>query len=114
MRISDWSSDVCSSDLRRFQQSDLAELGFLWLFVVADQHLLFANSLGQRHDFVLETTVFDRLLRASGRGNGERTLGFAAETVCSSAILDEGTHQTTFVVVVFEAVDDLPDRKSVV
>src|SRR3546814_11840287 len=75
MRISDWSSDVCSSDLRRFQQSDLAELGFLWLFVVADQHLLFANSLGQRHDFVLETTVFDRLLRASGRGNGERTLG---------------------------------------
>src|SRR3546814_12986210 len=32
MRISDWSSDVCSSDLRT-----LAELGAYWRFLIRDQ-----------------------------------------------------------------------------
>src|SRR3546814_5751460 len=38
MRISDWSSDVCSSDLQTVERRLCAQFLTIWLFVVCNQH----------------------------------------------------------------------------
>ncbi|MCY1360175.1 hypothetical protein D9M69_467900 [compost metagenome] len=91
---------------RRLQRSNLVQPGLWRLLVVADHHLLFADRHSQRHDFGLEAAVLDRLLRASGRGNGKRVLGFTAEAVGFGAVFGEGAHQAALVVGVFEAVQE--------
>src|SRR3546814_11895548 len=40
MRISDWSSDVCSSDLNAAQTALIAEVATTWLVLAADQDRL--------------------------------------------------------------------------
>ncbi len=50
--------------------------------------------------------VLDRLLGAGGGRNGEGILGLATEAIGLGAIFGEGAHQPTFVVGVFQAVEE--------
>src|SRR3546814_19495724 len=96
MRISDWSSDVCSSDLaavgarlvktdgpakvtgRELYGADKAPAGALWLRVIRAPHARARFTLGDLDDVVAKTPGLARILTAadlpgnSGPGNQDR------------------------------------------
>src|SRR3546814_4336485 len=76
MRISDWSSDVCSSDLTYWREQDPDR--FLWVFVFTMGMLLAPKLMG----FI--ATMFDRDLRR-GCGGAVRTfIGMLLETLLAA------------------------------
>src|SRR3546814_9058026 len=68
MRISDWSSDVCSSDLLEFLADDLGNHGFHGL---GDLHVTLAAAGPGRHlEQLAHTRIACLVLRVAITGNG--------------------------------------------
>src|SRR3546814_19275289 len=87
MRISDWSSDVCSSDLQRMKQprSRIVAVGCLQALEagIACAHRMFAVSPNIRQPPFLVNGQDDAALRYAGRSE-ERRVGKAWVSTCRS------------------------------
>src|SRR3546814_3736999 len=73
MRISDWSSDVCSSDLNLAPFATRAKLGFHWHDVTA--------GLAQRFDVIVTNPPFHAQGNAARPDIGRRFIAVAAEAL---------------------------------
>src|SRR3546814_20564028 len=85
MRISDWSSDVCSSDL-------LGGIDPAGLLVGIDDHVALAGLDRHRDDLVPEAAVGDGLLGAVGALGGISVDVLAAEAVLGAGRVAEYAH----------------------
>src|SRR3546814_14480565 len=70
MRISDWSSDVCSSDLHRLMHFAHARMGCIEL--VAQPLRSFAGGLGRDNGALAGPELGSERLGAHGSGQGQR------------------------------------------
>src|SRR3546814_11712161 len=84
MRISDWSSDVCSSDLQRRARRRLAKLGDVRArdkgLAGADQHHGLDGIVGQR----ARHAVADAAAHGGGQRSEERSVGQESVSECRS------------------------------
>src|SRR3546814_20967079 len=98
MRISDWSSDVCSSDLYNFRLTDLANAMPLPLGTLVSADLTLANATAA-YRFAAEageTLVFDAIeARAGVRWRLLDPFGNTAFTPRSLLDIDTQTHEFT-------------------
>src|SRR3546814_11647676 len=102
MRISDWSSDVCSSDLRR----NLVGIALAGLLVGVDDHLALARRQRHRRDLARKGPARDRRLRPLQRFDRIIVLRQPPELIGVGGILRKGAHRPARLIGVLEPVEE--------